>query len=433
MRGAVITLYVLSMFMFPLIAGAAEQDLGLKGISLGAKVKALYVHREKDDSAQFESYFGNNWGLTGDGVQRVAVTSAELDIRADAGEAGYLVIQLQASSHGWEGDNDLFGGEGGLSAGSSGPGELEGSMVGVRQAYVVFTDVYDWVDVRAGIFNPPLSVYQQRETNDWDLISLPVLNTRRFGQPQADLYYQPVGLGWQVAGAEIIISPVPFFEASLIWHNGHAGGETNNEIDLAKSFAGTVIIEPFDGIKLGGSYMSETWEEPDFNRQEATGWSAWLDVSVGPVELTADWMEMTAEDYGLDENFEREDLTWTGWQVTAGWWVYDELEVLARYEWVDPNTLDDEDADKAIKTGPLATYYYVPSDNNELTVITAGVNYRLGRGAELSVNYMFIQETGSDVDGNSPDDSLNGIPDEMEHEHQKIDNDTLLVQLQMWR
>jgi hypothetical protein len=102
-----------------------------------------------------------------------------------------------------------------------------------------------------------------------------------------------------------------------------------------------------------------------------------------------------------------------GYQATLGWWITDAFEVLGRYEWIDPNTENDNNVGN--------------SNYDQLTWITAGMNYRLSEGAEVSLNYIFRLEQGDDIDVDS------GKIPTADPKYEAVDNDLLLIQVQVWQ
>jgi hypothetical protein len=175
---------------------------------------------------------------------------------------------------------------------------------------------------------------------------------------------------------------------------------------------------PVEGAMVSIAYLTEGWQE-DVNarggteQQNAAGYVVSAAYDNKKLEVNGDWMTMTAKDYQLKTSGRLDNLTWTGYQITIGYWVTDAIEPIIRYESIDPNTANSK------KT-------VLPSKWDGLTQYTLGVNYRVTENSEVAVNYIWITEQGSEIDMNRPNQRVSG-------KYQALDNDTLLVQVQLWQ
>jgi|GEM_PF-3536728 len=396
----------------------AQVETSLGSIQLGAKVKWLFAYKAEDESAKGAGA-ATAWGFDGAPLEQFATTNVELDINGMVGERVEYIVEFQASAYGMNRNNA----QGGLTGVQSGPTEM--GNVGVRQAKIIYhgQDNLSWLRVTMGTFNLPVSIYQPRATNDWDLISLPLINMAPtvLGAYPGTMgnMYAPMGLGWQATGLNLAFTPMEWLEIDMAYFNGYAGGNPNADVDLEKSYLFNVKFLPKNGM-FSVAYISEGWQEDTAGwgsgktqQQNASGWVASGAYEQGKFEGNFDFAMMTAEDYQLNENNEPDELTWMGYQFTVGYWFTEDLEVLARYEWIDPNTINDKDAVAGEVT-----------ENDQLTWITAGLNYRLNESGEVSFNYVFRDEQGSDIDVG--DGNVGG-------KYQKLDNDILLLQVQVWQ
>ncbi len=394
----------------------AQVETSLGTIQLGAKVKWLFAYKSEDDSAKGA---GANtlWGFDGEPIEQFATTNVELDVNGMVGEKLEYIVEFQASAYGMSPDNA----QGGLTGIQSGPTEM--GNVGVRQAKIILHDVIPMTRLTLGTFNLPVSIYQPRATNDWDLISLPLINMapKVLGNYPGALgdMYAPMGLGWQATGVNAAVTPIEWLEIDLSYFNGYAGGNPNADVDLEKSYLFNVKFLPKNGM-FSVAYISEGWQENTAGfspgktqQQQASGWVASGAYEQDKFEGNFDFVMMTAEDYQQNENNQPDELTWMGYQLTVGYWFTEELEAVARYEWIDPNTINDKDAVAGAVT-----------ENDQLTWITAGINYRLSECGEVSLNYVFRDEQGSDIDVG--DGNVGG-------KYQKLDNDIILLQVQVWQ
>jgi len=406
----------------------AQVEVGSGAMQLSGKVKWLYAYQSEDEDAVgagsvapglAPTYGPQFYGFDGAGVENFATTNVEIDVNGTLGENVAYAIELQAAN----------------SSGAWGSNANDMGWVGVRQAKVMFNEVIPMTTITVGTFNLPVSNYQPRATNDLDLIFLPMLNNppNAFGNP--GLAYAPIGLGWQATGIDVAVKPMDMVVLDLAYFNGNAGGAVNDDIDLEKSWLINLKVMPVEGACIAVGYLTEGWQEDlnagaagvDTEQQNAAGWVVSGAYIAEKLELNFDWMTMTAVDYQATKKNAAaltriEDLTWTGYQLTAGYWITDAIEGLIRYEFIDPNTLNS-------KKTFLATGW--PSKYDALTVWTIGANYRVNENAEASINYLIIQEQGNDIDMNHKVGAV--ITPKVGNKYQVLANDLLLIQVQVWQ
>jgi hypothetical protein len=386
-------LVALLVLMVASPALAAETAAGT--IKLGGKLKWLYLYQARDGSAE---------GFGGDPIENFVTSNVELDVNGTVGENVSYVIELQSANF-FQTDvvsgNTFF----------SNPNEL--GAIGVRQAKILVSGLIPMTTVTLGTFNLPVTNYQPRPTNDYDLIMLPLLNASRFGANA----YSPIGVGWQATGVNFAVAPMDMLEFDASYFNGYAMGGANVETDLEKSWLFNLKVKPGDATVAVG-YLTEGWQE-DLNgggnaeQQNASGWIVSGAYLTDRLEVNGDWITMTAKDYQVGPGGNQTDLTWMGYQATLGWWITDSFELLGRYEGIDPNTENDKD--------------FGASAYDQLTWITAGMNYRLSEGSEVSLNYIFRLEQGDDIDVDSGKVPTN------DPKYQMVDNDLFLIQVQVWQ
>jgi len=398
-------------------ASFAQVETSVGTLQIGAKVKWVYIYRAADDDAQFDdgTWAPNYWDIptfmqgsmllgpgdpysSGMPMEQFATSNVELDIAGTVGDKVSYLIELQASTGtGW---SDLGAGGLGMGTGSiligppnSSNDELLGSVIGLRQAYIVVQDVIPMTTVTLGTGSPPVGIYQRRATNDYDLISLPLINSLQFGGIHSDDVigtYNVIGFGWQATGVLASIQPMDMLTLNIGYHNGYMNG--NYGLFGISGPSPNIDVAPVDGALICIAWLNDNWLEDipgpddytwDGHRQQRSLNTYVVSASYATDSLEAnfDWMQATIPDYTLDDKGDYEDLTWTGYQLTVGYWFTDAIEALVRYENVDPNTLNDEDDD-----------YF--SENDQWTWITLGMNWRIVENAEVSVNYIFMQEQG---------------------------------------
>lgn len=396
---------------------SAQVEVGSGTMQIGGKIKWLYTYIGEDEDAQGMGagtlpFIGTNyWGGNGIPVENFATTNVEIDINGVVGENVAYVIELQSASGNalWaSGPNDM--GALGLGLGT----------VGVRQAYMVVSDVIPMTDVVIGTGIGPVSVYQQRATNDLDLIMLPLLNIAVGGASSSGIY-PPVGVGWQGTGALMAIKPMDMVELDIAYYNGV--NMVNLDVDLEKAWAVKLAVMPMEGAKIELAYLDEGWQEDvrgfsgNVEHQHASGYVISGQYVAEKLEANFDYLTMTGEDLTMDKKGIA-DLTWMGYQVTAGFWVTETIELLLRYEFIDPNTENDK---KSI----------VQSEYDDLTLITLGANMRLNENAEVAFNYIMTQEPGDKIDVGSGDEPYGGPTPDIKY--QQIDDDIMLIQVQVWQ
>lgn len=415
---------------------SAQVETGMGTLQIGGKIKWLYAYQAEDEDAKGVTATGGQvYGFDGMPVELMATTNVELDLAGTIGENVSYLIELSASIIGSNPSNAA----GGLVGATSAPMELgTASGIGVRQAKVMFSDVIPMTQVTVGTFNLPLGIYQTRATNDWDLINLPFLNTT--GLAVAGQVVGggggPMGLGWQATGFDFAVKPMDMVALHLVYFNGQASGSPNSELvsnnmDLEKSGLINLIIGDEAGSMVSIAYLGEGWQQDtdgdnSTEQQNASGYVVSGAYITDKIEVNFDYVTMTAQDLMVDNTGavnKMDDLTWAAYQLTLGYWVTDAIEVLVRYENVDPNTFNDSENAAGMNVNN--------TEFDQLTVTTIGMNYRINECAEVALNYMLIEEQGKDIDVD-PTVIPNEIPS-VDPEYQALDNDTLLIQVQVWQ
>jgi hypothetical protein len=438
----------------------AQVETSVGKLSVGGKIKWMWMYQAQDDDAVGSSgtfggtQAGQRWFFDGSGVDQFTTSNVEIDVKGAVGENVSYIIELQASFFPG-GQSAIIGGLGGMK-GMSSFNEIQGSRLGVRQAKIVIADLIPMTTVTLGTFNLPLGTYQTRATNDYGLILLPLMNMAVFGNawqgagPGA--LYAPVGLGWQATGVDICVKPADIVALHLAYFNGttnqsiFGGGlfgaaGTNGDMDLEKSWLIKLEVMPTEGAQIGVAYLSEGWQE-DVNgraavrhtgneQKHAHGWVVNAGYKADKLDISMDWMTMVASGYshGKGGYNHYTDLNWMAWQITAGIWVTDQIEVLARYDWADPDTSNNK---RKVGAAP-GTFSYLPT-NDALTIWTLGVNYRVSENAELALNYLWIKEQGLPINENDfQRGKVKYGAGNNQGRRQQLNNDTFLLQVQVWQ
>ncbi len=384
---------------------AAAQDVRTEAgkIQLGAAVKWLWGYSQRDSETAWPG--------------RDDFTTSLVDVTLDGVLADNLSYNVELAAT-YSSETQA----GGL-AGRPNPGEV--GTIGVRQVSMTFSKIVPWTDVKLGTFIPNITNYMPRRVNDMDLIQYPLLNngsrmtTALFGN-------MPVARDlstWQNAGVNITVTPPYMVQLDVgFWNGIMPGGMAQNDQNVANATSVIFTFSPNDELSVSAAYWGEDYDQGypstgDVELRTLTLWYMYGSYSANNLEVTADYATGIIADGQLDVNGEYADVGWYGWQVTVGYWLMPELELLARYEELDPDSKD----------GPT-----VPTSlNDKANWLTLGANWRFAQGAELSLNYVFKQEDANDISVGSPaaDPSAPGYNPQFAAQ----DNDLLLIQVQVWQ
>jgi hypothetical protein len=365
MRKLTMTALIL-LLALPALTGA-ETENSVWPVQITTKAKWLYTYQRSDNDS--EGVF-NASRESGAAVENLKTANLEVGVTGQIGNKISFVFEF-AAADGFEKNSN--------------PGDI--GSAGVRQAYASVSNVIALTSITVGTYNLPASIYQQRPTNQYDLISLPLINTTVFSvNPLAGddptlgvgTVYDPVGFGWQVTGVNFMVRPYEKIQIDFSWFNGMGSGGNNNEESLEKSTFINLRFLPTRNSMLSAGIINEGWEELGLNHQEASMTVISGSYSNEKIEANFDWMQSIVEDYMFDDDLELTDIKSSGYQITIGYFVTEKFETLLRYEWVDPNTADDNDS----FTAPM-------SDNDQRTWTTLGLSYFPNENCELALNYIF--------------------------------------------
>jgi hypothetical protein len=344
---------------------------------------------------------------------------------------------------------------GGLSGWSS-PGEIQGSAVGVRQASIVFHDLIPWTRVEIGTFIPPLTNYMARSVNNLDLIMYPLLNNGKMMDPWPwgvapwKTGNRPIARDfspWQQTGMNLTFQTPYMLKIDIGCWNGMMNTRTNNtnaNDDIATATSVVLTFQPDPHLSLAAAYWGEQFDltypmidngslipTPTWTQEASRKMNVWYLYAAyltDTLEVTADYAQGTIPKYllqyrgtplsggpGYSNTFY--DLRWEAWQLTVGYWFRPNLELLTRYEQLDPNT--------------IGTQKIPGSAYDKQTWFTMGLNYRLFERAEISLNYIIKREQGNNVSRGDGGKDPSLLPYNPKYGVQ--DNDLLLLQFQIWQ
>ncbi len=435
----IISLLVLALALPMMASASVETSVG--AMQVGGKVKVVWNwvgESEKTGVPEYNSIY-TSW--------------AELDFTGMVGENVHYTIEL------------MYGGPFVDSAGVSNQSWF--SNIGIRQAYISIVDLIPMTTLVMGTFIPPISNYGPRSFTDLDMINYPLMNDGRnllYTKPmaQGNNVVNLVGIRpawdfsmWQQTGLIIIIKPMDMIEFQWGIINGAASGVANHQQQvingvwnddfgyysdftdpmfanafklafMSGDFTGTVAyyFEPFM-TDLNWDKNAEEYKDGDGyqQRRELTVWTIYVSYITDQIDFTADWVYMSIPDFQYvpdGNNWDEENWSAMGWQVTIGYWFTDTFEGLVRIENQDPNLANDEAWAVRANTG---NFFYKPGFDQD-TWYTFGVNARINDNAEVSVNYIHKQEQGRTID--LDDGEVGG-------KYQKQNNDEVLVQVQVWQ
>ena len=410
---------VIAVMAMPVFV-SAQVETGAGTMQIGGKIKWMYIYQAENEDQVGAGAAGQLYGFDGAAMEQFVTTNVELDINGTVGENVAYVIELQATDFGLP--NNAYGG---LAATASGYNELQGSAIGVRQAKILVSDVIPMTTVTLGTFNLPVGNYQERGTNDWDTVMLPLMNMLSMDTTTPG---PPIGLGWQVTGAMFTLGS-DMVSLDLATFNGISSATPNVQrpMDLEMGYMANLGIGS-EGAGVEIAYLSEGWQEnvrgtgPGVEQQNSTAYVISACVMNDQMEMTADWFQNTIEEYQM-YNGKWEDVNSSGWQATVGVFLTDQIEALVRYEVVDPNMADTR---ATLKGGGTTNSKY-----DELQATTIGLNYLINENAEMAINYIMIAEEGKEIDQDPTKPTKNAGANL--GERQGVDNDTLLIPVQVWQ
>lgn len=228
MKKLLLVAFVIASMVVP--AGLyAQVETPTGTIELGGKIKWNYIYMAEENDPGDTDYVAP--------IESMSTTNVELDINGTVGENVSYVIELQSMV--------------GMAAATSSPGEM--TTIGVRQAKIIISDLVPMTEVTLGTFNLPVGTYQNRATNDYDLILLPIgtvgLATNAVGA------YAPLGLGWQNTGVNFAVKPMDMVQINLAIFNGN-NAAPNVDADLSNSYLIGLQVMPVEGAMISITAIS---------------------------------------------------------------------------------------------------------------------------------------------------------------------------------
>lgn len=394
---------VAALWAGPAVAQEAVAASGRIELGLGVKWVWGFSFRDKDTA----------WP----GQDEFTTSLVDFRMRGLISDQMSYDIELAAS---YNPDRNLGG-----FVGASNPGEI--GTAGVRQAYITFLDPLPYTTVKIGTFIPPLGNYMARSVFELDLINYPLVNNAsRMGldlfaesnhPPDRDFSM------WQQTGFWLRVSSPYFVSMDFGMFNGMMPNmNANEDLDLAKatSVAFTFSPQPAWALSVAGWFEEFQMAYPGLAsgaKRNLTIW--WLSgyYQDANFKLNADYAQGVIPRFQFDNYGEFTDLTFEAWQITAGYRLRPDLELLVRYDQIDPNTVD--------------SVQVTQSRYDKSEWFTLGVNYLLSERLEIAVNYIIKREEGLDIKAGEPGRDPE-LPD-YNPKYSAQNNDQLLVQIKVWQ
>jgi hypothetical protein len=372
---------------------------------MGAAVKFVYGYSQRDEDTLSPG--------------REDFTTALVDLKLDGALNENVVYAIEMASS-WNQDLNA-----GSLNGPSNPNDI--GTAGIRQASITFLDMVPWTTVRLGTFIPPLMNYMPRPVTDLDLIQYPLINnasrmnTGIFGNRPTPRDFST----WQQAGFNITFQPPNMITLDIgCWDGIMPNNQANNNPNLAKATSIAATFQPHDVLSFSMAYWGEEFQPGpgvpgvySGAKRQLTMWSLYGAYHTDLLEVTADYSMGMIPEYQLDNSGELNNLSWNGWQATVGYWIRPELEIIGRYEYLNPNAED--------------SVQIVQSRYDESRWITMGVNWRLNGRAEVALNYVLKDEMTSEVEEGEPGEDPNLPGYNPKFSEQK--NDLFLLQVMIWQ
>ncbi len=147
-------------------------------------------------------------------------------------------------------------------------------------------------------------------------------------------------------------------EYALGVFNGNGTNTTDNNNN--KDIFGRLILTPAPGLEIGGSFFSG--KEGTAPKLDVQGWGLDAQFTRGPIRVRGEYVK------GEFDNATGLATEPEGWYLMAGYKVLPNLELLARYDFVDLNT---------------------NVASQEIDQFTIGFTYEFKKGTRFMVNYIF--------------------------------------------
>ncbi len=232
----------------------------------------------------------------------------------------------------------------------------------------------DFLKLTAGQFKVPFSFESLTSDSQLDFIDRSQVVEALAGRSK-DVIGNQVGrdIGIQVSGSFAKLNNHYLFDYAFGVFNG-AGYDVTTDNNNHKDIAGRLGIHPIKGLDFGASlYQGEdipapTTKVPSPVTQARNRYGFDGHYVIGRFSATAEYA------HGTDASVQKD-----GWYTQAGYFVFQKLQLVAKYDTYDPN--------KTIKTDRSTIYY-------------GGLNYVFNPWTKLAVDYLFKHEETTPIKNN---------------------------------
>ena len=249
-------------------------------------------------------------------------------------------------------------------------------------AYITFKP-YDFLKVTSGQFYIPFSVENVTADRELTTIDRSQVVTALAGRDK-DVIGNQNGrdVGIQLSGSFVKLNGGNLVDYYVGYFNGSGINVADN--NEAKDVSSRIVFHPFTGFNIGGSYYNGYGQ-----------WSAGTPAKVANRIRTREGGEVSYKyklfsiqgEYiqGQDGNITELDKTnaalkRAGWYALAGYFIVPKkLQIIARYDTYDPNTVNNEKL-IAGSTSDISTYY------------VGGLNYYFTDWIKLQADYSYRRE-----------------------------------------
>jgi len=254
-------------------------------------------------------------------------------------------------------------------------------------AYVGFKP-YDFLKITVGQFYIPFSlenVTADRELSTIDRSQVVTALASRDKDVIGNQNGRDIGI--QLSGNLLKINERYLVNYYLGLFNGSGINTVDN--NQSKDISGRLVFHPFKIIDIGGSYYNgfDQWSSgtpAKLINQNRIRYGGEILLKYKAFSLQSEYIQ--GQDGNIVEiNKTNTSLNRAGWYAQAGYFVFPKkLQIIAKYDTYDPNTLNNENLVKGSTTD--ATTYYV-----------LGFNYFFNAWTKLQINYSYRVEQGTQI------------------------------------
>ncbi len=381
-RGSLLVLLLLSLISTPLQASLRNPPPSPGRIQAKSLIKIGYTFQEEDESTGVE------------GVSQAAVRWAGLSVEGMVSDNISFYFELVAGAGIY--NDPVYEESADLAAGPAGMGNT-----GIRRAEISMDVDSSSADVpaatiRVGTFMPGWGLYQDMPASEWDFIDLPLIYRH-------DSFH---ALGWQNAGVAVDLYPLGwsgepladmdvtltvfaingYFPRSFANQQPELGqGERESSLGLGSRLAVSARGWLFYGGFYEEGFHEDRYGEKDPESYRCRAYIAGVRYGGEKLWTIAEWSALNRDDYQLKQNGDRADKQSVSAHLAGGWRFTKCAEALVRWDWMDPNTLNQSSTIEQSK-------------NDQVTAWTMGVNWYVNPHIELLLNYVVLREQGKRVD-----------------------------------